>query len=921
MKTRSKTHLAVLAASALLLVGCFGQSADQFLAEAKTKIDAKESEAAVIQLKNALQKDPNLAEARFLLGKVMLESGDMRGAAIELGKAKDLGYSDDLVVPLMAQAMVGQGQLQEVLTSFDDIQLQSPEAISNLKASLAVAYGGLGRSVQAEEAIQSAVSVDPSNTRAQLVRIRLLAGGGSIDDALLALDALMAKSPSSEAWQLKGDLLARTNKRQEAMQAYREAVILNKGNVPAQIGLMQLLLAKRDLEGATAQLAALKTARAGQGQVLMFTALLALERNDLKLARDSAQTLLKNAPEDPRVLNLAGAIEYRRGALLEAENYLSRALQSTPTLTKARLLLAQTKLRQGDAAKALNVLQPLLDEQGGSVEAYTIAAEAYLQSGEPQRAEEYFTKASELNPKDVRSRVALALAQVSKGHLSEGVSALRALAASDSGVTADMGLITTFLQRRDWDQALKAIDGLEIKTPDRPTAANLRGRVELARGNKDRAGQAFEAAVKIDPVFFPAIASLAALDADAGRTDAAKARFQHLLETQPNNVQANMAVIALSAKAGASKDELAASLDKLVKQMPTEAQPRLALIEMQQQRRDFKAAVASAQDAVAALPDNADAWRLLAQSQAVAGDANQAINSVNKWATLAPRSPEPQLMLAEIYAKQGDKPSQTQALKRSLAIKADFRPAQLALFASELGAGHYSEARRVAETAQTRQPADAMGTALLADVSAAQKDWTSAVTGYRAALKLQPVPEVAIKLHRALNVGGKPADAKAFESEWTAAHPQDAVFLDYLGSLALMQQNLPLAEQRYQAVLKIQPDNPIAANNIAWLLNKAKKPGALAFSEKANKVAPDQPAFMDTLAQIYADNGQMDKALEIQKRAVGLAPDLAAHRLHLARYYVAAGQKAEARTELSRLSALGDKFGQQAEVSKLLATL
>src|SRR6201999_2128797 len=138
---------------------------------------------------------------------------------------------------------------------------------------------------------------------------------------------------------------------------------------------------------------------------------------------------------------------------------------------------------------------PLLGEQqsAGGVEAYSLAAEAYLQTGEPKRAEEYFTKASELNPKDLRSRVALALVQVSKGHQAEGVAALRALSASDPGTVADMGLVTTFLQRRDWEQALKAIDGLGAKTPDRPTAANLRGRVELARGNKDRAREAFEA--------------------------------------------------------------------------------------------------------------------------------------------------------------------------------------------------------------------------------------------------------------------------------------------------------------------------------------------------------------------------------------------------------------------------------------------
>ena len=46
--------------------------------------------------------------------------------------------------------------------------------------------------------------------------------------------------------------------------------------------------------------------------------------------------------------------------------------------------------------------------------------------------------------------------------------------------------------------------------------------------------------------------------------------------------------------------------------------------------------------------------------------------------------------------------------------------------------------------------------------------------------------------------------------------------------------------------------NALALNNVAWLMAQQKKPGALPLAEKANKLMPDQPALMDTLAYVLA---------------------------------------------------------------------
>lgn len=915
-------HAAGLLLSSAVLAGCVAKTPEQYLAAAKADIAKKDTNAAVIQLKNALQDNPALAEARLLLGEALLQNGDSAGALTELTKAKELGLKDDKLEPLIAQAMLGQSQFAKVIAELGQAQPGSPTAKADVQASLAVAYSATGNAAKAMEMANAAVVGDPENLRAQLIRVRLVAAASGAEGGLGAVDAVLAKSPqSADAWQIKGDLLGLQGKSEDALSAYRKAISLNKSHPLAHIGAFHLLLAKKDLDGAKAEIDALRGVRGTAGQVQLLTVLLALERNELDVARDNIQALLKVAPEDVRVLHLAGVVAFKRGALLEAEDYLNKTLHTSPNFDKARVLLAQTELRAGDATKALAALQPLLTDGGNNVAALNVAAEAYLQLGDLPRAEAAFVKIAKLNPNDAPSRAALAMVDIGKGRVEQGVSALKSLAASDASPVADFALVTTFMQRKDWESALKAVEGLEHKLPKDAGPNNLRGRIELARGNRDKAVQAFEAALKIDAAYYPAAASLAALDMEAKKPDAAMDRFQKMLAANPKSLAASMALIGLRDQTGANQQEVVASLEKLIKQMPSEPRPRLALIELQLRRHQVQAALAAATEAAATLPDNPNVLRHLAGAQAMSGDYNQAVSTYNKLIALQPTSPEPLMLLARMYAARGDKAASKQAMERALKLKPGYQPAQRALVANELAAGNFAEANRLANSMKSLFPNDPLTYSILGDVAAVQRDWAGAVQNYRAALKLLPQVDVAIKLHRVLIGAGKGADAKQFESEWLVAHPKDLKFLIYSADATLLLLNYDLARERYLAVLKLQPDNANASNNVAWLLNRNKDPKAVEYAEKAAKLAPDNTDFMDTLAQVHAAAGRLDKAIEIQKKAVDLSPEQADHRLHLAQFYAAAGQKAQAREQLQQLMPLGDSFPHQADVRRLMESL
>ena len=165
------------------------------------------------------------------------------------------------------------------------------------------------------------------------------------------------------------------------------------------------------------------------------------------------------------------------------------------------------------------------------------------------------------------------------------------------------------------------------------------------------------------------------------------------------------------------------------------------------------------------------------------------------------------------------------------------------------------------------------------------------------------------------------ADADKFAAGWVKDHADDVAFQFYLGDFAIAKKDYAVAEKNYSAVVRMQPTNAAAFNNLAWVTGKLNKPGAIEFAETANRLAPNQPALMDTLAMLLSDKKEYAKALEWQSKAVTAQPQNAMFKLNLAKIHISGGKKDLARKELEELAKLGDKFAGQAEVASLMKAL
>lgn len=82
----------------------------------------------------------------------------------------------------------------------------------------------------------------------------------------------------------------------------------------------------------------------------------------------------------------------------------------------------------------------------------------------------------------------------------------------------------------------------------------------------------------------------------------------------------------------------------------------------------------------------------------------------------------------------------------------------------------------------------------------------------------------------------------------------------------------------YEAAVAVDPDSAAALSNRALIFAAAPdeelrdEAQALADAQRANAVAPGQPAYLDALAVAYAANGDFERAAAEERRAIDLLP-------------------------------------------------
>ena len=923
---RALTKVQWLASLALVatLVACGGKNEAQLIASAKTYLATGDAKAAIVELKTALQKNPNSGETRFLLGQALMDTADFADALVELKKARELQLDDPKLTAKLARAMLINGQVKALIDEMTGKTLSLPLAEAELHTALAVAQARSGNLLQAEAELARALKSQPKYPWGLQTMARLLAVKGQFDRAIELTDESMESGkPSGEAWLLRGDILL-LGKQQgaDALDAYRKALADPKHAKGAQLSIIRTHLAQLQFKEAKQEFESLRKNTPMNRQMQYIEAQIAYTDKNYGRAKEILQEMLRADSKNVQLLTFAGGVDLQRGAIAMAESQLSKVLLMAPEQATARKLLAQVLLQMGQTKRAHTVLRPLSELAQPDGDVLALEAAAYLQEGDVSKADALYGRAAKAKPADVNIRTSQALTELAKGRPDVAFDSLQKIAEADPGVTADMALISAHMRRNEYDAALKAISKLQQKEPGKATASYLRGVAHRLQKDRAAARVAFEEALSIEPAHFASTARLASMDLEDRKIDVARQRLEASLKLNPNNTAASLALAQVMRQQNSKAVDIAGVLNAAIRASPIEPEPHLALIAQLSTAGEVKPALSAAQAAVAVLPESVEILDAAGRAEANAGNDQQAIRTFSKIISLRPQAPLPYLRLAQIHESRKDTAAAALSLKRAFELAPNARDVQQRLIAFAVAGKNTKLALDAAKELQKRQPSAASGFVFEGDLLTASKDWLGALAAYKLALgKADSQQRVASSVFRSLVRAGQPAEADKFASGWLKSHPKDVAFMGHMGEVAMLRKDYATAERRFQDILAIDPKIVLALNNLAWLMAERGDKRSVDYAEAAVAQAPDEAPVLDTLAKALASTGQVDRAIEAQRQALALMPDRHPYRLTLARLYLKVGDKAKAAIELDALAALGAKFVYQEELSDLRKAL
>ena len=922
MINRVASQVAVVMAICIVLnLGACGAKPEDNAGDPAVPVQARKvGDVSIVELKAFLEKQPKSSEGRFLLGKALLAQGHAVAAEVELSKADELRHDPNLVAPELAHALVASGQPGKALERYRSTQLTDPRADAELKVTLAGAAAATGQQALAETLLSEASKTVPELPRATMLRARLELAAGQADSALRRLDSLTGSTgpESANAWALKGEIQQSHFKNSDAaLAAVQQALKVDPTHVAAHRSAILLLLARGDIAGASTQLQELERAKPNQAAARVLHAMVALAKKDYLAVREKVQPLLNASPNNAVLLELAGIAEFHLNSYDKAESLLSSALSRAPDLSTARQTLAQLYLRTGQADRVLETLAPILNSGKVPAAVVALAGQAHLLNGDAAQAQKLFDAGKAASPGVEHFKTGQAVARLAQNGGPAALAELEALARSSPEATADAALITHFMRKSDWTRALAAIDGLARKQPDAPAADLLRGHVLTARKDAKGARASYEAALKRDAKLLPALQGLSMLDIADGKFEQARQRLQSLVAERPADSRAQLALVQLMDRIGTPPEDVVAQLEQAIKANPTSHVVRLQHVNTLLRSGQVVAAKEAATLALAALPGNAELLHAQGRAFLAAGNYQQAMTAFNELVTKLPKSPQLQLDLASARIGLADFNAAERHLRQALALAPEMAAAQEALLAVLLRSGRHDAALSFARQVQQRQPASAIGHYFEGGVELQRQRWDAALAAYRQALRIEPSARSAVSLHTALLAANRGDEANRMADSWLVQHPAQVDFMAYLADQSARRGDLAGAETAYRELLRVQATHAGALNNLAWLLARQGKPGAVELAERARRAEPYNPAVQDTLALALAAEGQPKRALETQAKLVAQYPNNPDYRLQLAALLLQFGNKAKARDQLDLLTRLGDAYPRQREVAAL----
>jgi tetratricopeptide (TPR) repeat protein len=627
----------------------------------------------------------------------------------------------------------------------------------------------------------------------------------------------------------------------------------------------------------------------------------------LKDVQDLADRMKKSHPTSFEYLRLQGMLHQLANKPQEALDSYLAADKAKPNDADMQSSIAACYVALNRLPEAEELLKKLILSTKDYLRGYDFLYGIYVRTKRFDEAEQVAKQRVSGNPTLPQAHLALAAHYAGLRNEASMTATLEELIRNSGKIPSAYEDVGTFYSRiGNHPKALQTFEEGLNKLSDEGLKKNLRKGIVASHASQGRVAEAqaiVEGMLKTDPKDPDALALRAHLWLMGGKPEnlnSAITDLQSIVSKRPDNPVLRFDLgnaLLVRGDLDAAKVQLLEAL----KLRPDFFPARNALAQLSLQKQDWTAALQYSQEVLAQDPKNM--FGLLVRSHALmaTNDFAQAKTLLQQTIKDYPQSRDAQYQLGFVAFQEKNYKAAEENFRSIYYTDRPDPRGLMGLVETYMAQKQYDVAAKAIDAEIAKYPKALALQVARGSIAARAGQYDQAVTIFKKTVQEQSkVPDLYLRLAEAQRLAGD--SSGALESWKKASELAPELIGPLLNRATTLDAMKRRAEARplYEQILKIQPDQTIALNNLAYLMAEegGELDAALTLAQRAKQKAPNDPMISDTLGWIYIKKGLANSALPIFNELTAKFPAVAVFHYHLAMAHSQRGDNAQARRAL-----------------------
>ncbi|MDT8318488.1 MAG: tetratricopeptide repeat protein, partial [bacterium] len=388
-------------------------------------LHAKEYDTAETVFKRILEDSPADVKAKRYLGEVYYHKGLYTPAIEMLKDALDSDPEDGKAYEILGHIYLKSKVLNKAEEAFKGAT-KSGRGTASAYRGLALLYEKKGDSSKAIENLKKAISLSPKDIETYIHLSELYLHEGNIKEAEKIVNAALLVAPgSADANYLSGRLMVSSKRFEDAVIAFRNALMFDKTHESAQFHMAKTYIEIGQPDDAVIYLKKLVAQKSENAEV--YFALGKLERGKdsgkekIKLFTSCVEAL----PDEPRCRTELATLYMEMGKPDEASKHLEELVRISPQDAEAQVELASALKALGKTGEAMVHLETAIGIDEKNSAARHLLGTIYMENKELSKALTELQKAVAYRPASATFQNSLGLVYLDMSRPDDAISAFK----------------------------------------------------------------------------------------------------------------------------------------------------------------------------------------------------------------------------------------------------------------------------------------------------------------------------------------------------------------------------------------------------------------------------------------------------------------------------------------------------------------